>query len=363
MKTLYRHRIGMLLLVAALVPIAGCGSDKVSSTPIENCENGFLAPTAYPLEVPEVFPFYFEPPENPTTIEGVELGRRLFYDPILSGDRTQSCSSCHTQAAAFTDSGERTSEGIDGLRGDRNTPAIINVGWQLSLFWDGRAATPEEQARGPVSNPIEMHLDWDEAVQRLRDHADYPELFGAAFGTCEITETKTVQAIAQFERTLISANSKFDRFNRDEIALTPSEDRGFRLFFNERGDCFHCHGNSLHTDGRFHDIGLDLAPPDSGLSKFTGNPLDYGKFKTPTLRNIEFTAPYMHDGRFETLEEVVRHYDANVERSPNLDPLILARVDRDMRLTDQEIADVVAFLRTFSDSAFVTNPDFSDPFK
>jgi cytochrome c peroxidase len=231
------------------------------------------------------------------------------------------------------------------------------------MFWDGRAHGLEDQARGPVANPIEMDLPWDEAVARVRAHPQYPGMFERAFGDPEITEERIVQAIAQFERTLISANSKYDRHLREEVSLTEQEKRGERLFFTEQGDCFHCHGNILFTTTRFHDIGLDLVPADSGLVKVTGIPEDYGKFKTPSLRNVEYTAPYMHDGRFQTLREVIDHYDVHVQDSPNLDPLILARKQRSPLLDEQDKADLEAFLKTLSDPDYLSNPAHQDPFE
>ncbi len=337
---------------------AGCGSD--SSTVPDSPPD----PTPYELQIPVGFPRLQIPEDNPTTVEGVALGRRLFYDPILSRDETISCSSCHQQDFAFSDGGAAVSTGIDGQVGTRNAPALVNIAWLPTAFWDGRAASLEDQAREPVHNPIEMDLSWEEAVTRLEDHDEYPALFRAAFGPGPITEDNVVKAIAQFERTLISGNSKYDRVERGEESYTESERRGKEtLFLTERGDCFHCHGNVLFTTSLFHDIGLDLQPVDGGRGGVTGVSIDDGKFKTPTLRNIEFTGPYMHDGRYKTLEEAVRHYEEDIQRSPNLDPLMLTRLERpdSMVLTDQDVADIVAFLKTLSDPSFLTNPEFSDP--
>jgi cytochrome c peroxidase len=303
------------------------------------------------------FPAQQIPPDNPTTRQGVELGRRLFHDPILSGDDTQSCASCHSQAFSFTDNGRRFSQGIDGIEGTRNAPALINVGWIRSFFWDGRAASLEDQALQPVPNPIEMHEEWPDVVTDLEGDPTYPDLFAAAFGDPAITRERVVKAIAQFERTFVSNDSKYDRFLRGEVELTPQEDRGFRIFFTERGDCFHCHGNILLTDNVFHNTGLDSEfTADPGLFAVTHQPSDLGLFKTPTLRNVEYTAPYMHDGRFNTLEEVVQHYNRGTVYSPTVDPLM--RPSTGLGLSDDEVADLVAFLSTFSDPAYLTNPDY-----
>jgi cytochrome c peroxidase len=312
-------------------------------------------PTAYTLEKPEGFPDINIPLDNPMTVEGIELGRKLFYDPILSADNTLSCAGCHAQNTAFSDSSQ-FSIGVDDIAGTRNSPTIINPVWGTSFFWDGRAETLEEQALEPVPNPIEMHLKWSEAVVKLGNHASYPSLFAKAFGTDKITKELTAKAIAQFERTLISANSKYDT-----RVFTDSEQRGFELYFSEKADCFHCHGTVLLTDNLFHNNGLDETFSDLGLGKRTQNPSDYGKFKTPTLRNIEFSAPYMHDGRFKTLEEVVDFYSDGLKYSESIDPLMKNVFREGVRLSDSEKVDLIAFLKTFSDTEFLTNPKFAKP--
>jgi cytochrome c peroxidase len=313
-----------LALTLGLCALAGCSGKDVTA-PGSGSE--FEPPDTLQVEIPPGLPHFRNPDDNPLTVQGVHLGRLLFFDPILSGDSTEACGTCHSPSFAFTDHGKQFSEGIrPGTVGTRNAPPIFNLAWLRGFFWDGRAPSLEAQALQPVPNPNEMDLDWNTAVARLQRHPEYPALFGAAFGTSEITRDRVVQAIAQFERTIISADSKYDRWNRHEVELTPSERRGFELFFTERGDCFHCHGGPLLTDGLFHDNGLDAVPPDSGRGAITGLATDYGKFKTPSLRNIEYTAPYMHDGRFQTLTEV-------------------------------------AFLKTLSDPTYLSNPDYSNPYK
>ncbi len=346
----------------ALLAVSGCGDDQPTdpgdaSAPIDT----FPPRDTITIEIDGLPPMAI-PSNNPITVQGVRLGRRLFYDPILSGDSTLSCGGCHAPRFAFSDSSNRFSEGIAGLLAERNTPPIINAGWSAQLFWDGRALSLEDQAREPVADPIEMNLPWNEAISRLRTHRDYPALFGQAYGTTEITETKVVRAIAQFERTLISLDSKYDRFLRDEEPFTDSERQGLALFFSEKGGCFHCHGvNDLLTDDLFHDIALDSMPPDAGRSAVTSLESDRGKFKTPTLRNIELTRPYMHDGRFDSLEEVLDHYRSGGFPSPNADALF--PVGRGFDLTDQETADLIAFLKTLTDLGFVQNPDYGPPVK
>lgn len=318
-------------------------------------------PTPYELAIPQQFPPMDIPADNPLTVKGVDLGKMLFYDPILSGDGTQSCASCHAQGFGFTDKNLKFSVGIDGIAGNRNSMPLINVGWATSLFWDGRAGTLEAQAFGPVVNPIEMHNTWSRAVSSLQAHPDYPKRFEAAFGTDQVDSTLVVKAIAQFERTLISANSRYDKRLRGEQNLTVAQRRGEEIFFSERGDCFHCHGNVLFTDNLFHNNGLDSVFTDLGLGAITGNPNDYGKFKTPTLRNLLFTAPYMHDGRFQTLEEVIEFYTTGLKFSPTIDPL-MTKVNGRADLTEQDKSDLIEFLKAITDSSFVSNPEFASPF-
>jgi len=296
------------------------------------------------------------------TEEGVLLGKMLFHDPVLSADNTQSCASCHDQAFSFTDNGRRFSEGIDGVEGTRNAMAIINAGWMDTFFWDGRDGSLEEQAFEPVPNPIEMHQSWPDAVDKLKIHPDYPDLFFDAFGTREIDSSYVAKAIAQFERTLISSDTKWDRYLRGEYELSQAETKGFEIFFTEQGDCFHCHSTILYTDNLFHNNGLDAAFTDKGLFDVTGNENDIGKFKTPTLRNVEFTAPYMHDGRFETLEEVIDFYSEGLQFSPTIDPLMKNVNQGGIQLSDDEKQSLIAFIKTLTDTTFINNPEYSNPF-
>lgn len=318
-----------------------------------------IATPQYPAGVGG-FPPLQIPTDNPTTKQGIELGRRLFYDPILSADSTQACASCHRLGQAFSEP-QRFSIGIDGIEGTRNAPQLTNAAWLTTAFWDGRVGSLEEQALQPVENPIEMHETWGNVVSKLQARLEYPDLFGHAFGTDQISRDLVVKAIAQFERTFVSGNSKYDRFLRGELQLSAEEERGFTLFFNEKGDCFHCHGSLLGTDHSFRNVGLDSVFTDMGRGDRTGNPNDMGKFKVPTLRNVELTAPYTHDGRFQTLEEVVNHYNSGGQASATVDALI--RVGVGLGLTQQDMDDIVAFLKTFTDPDFVNNPDLSNPFE
>ncbi|HPH81329.1 MAG TPA: cytochrome c peroxidase [Flavobacteriales bacterium] len=320
--------------------------------------------TPYTLETPPGFPAMAIPADNPITVEGVALGRKLFYEKLLSGNNTQSCATCHNQALSFTDNGTRFSTGITGAVGTRNAQPLINLGYNLHYFWDGRAGTLEDQALGPVKNPIEMHLAWTEAAARLNANTSYKAEFKKAFNVDVIDSTHVVKALAQFMRTMISYNSKLDRRLRNEANLSSSELNGYVIYNTEKGDCFHCHSidaGRLLTDNQFHNNGLDSIFTDLGRGAITGNPNDNGKFLTPTLRNIALTAPYMHDGRFQTLEQVIDHYNTGGKASSTVDPL-MKHVGTGLNLTSQEKADLLAFLRSMTDSTFINDTRFKSPF-
>ncbi|MBK9176090.1 MAG: cytochrome-c peroxidase [Flavobacteriales bacterium] len=300
--------------------------------------------------------------ENPLTVEGVALGRRLFYEKALSDNYTMSCGSCHAQAHAFSDP-RRFSIGTDGSVGRRQAMAVVNLAFDHFLFWDGRAHGLEDQAARPVVDQAEMRNTWPAVVARLRGMQEYPPLFQMAFGSDAIDSARVVQAIAQFERTMLSFDSRWDRFHYggDASALNEQEQRGMDLFFRG-GHCVDCHKAPLFADHALRNNGLDLQGDDAGYGALTGIPADHAKFKVPTLRNIEVTAPYMHDGRFNTLEEVVDFYAENVHvESALLDNHMLPWVTGEVDLDAQERADLVAFLKALTDSGFLANPAFSDP--
>jgi len=333
--------------------------------------------TPYIIEYPERISKYLPPlpipADNPMTVEGVELGRKLFYEEKLSANNTQSCASCHDLSIAFSDTGA-VSFGIDGLPGTKNAMPLFNLGWMERLFWDGRSMGLEAQAFAPVVDPVEMHNTWPNAVAALQDDPEYPALFEKAFGSSQIDSVMVVKAIAQFERTILTANSPMDKYMNANNAIGSSgwsfEDEqaaylGFTLFISEdKGDCFHCHGDSfnpLWTDNDFHNNGLDSDVAGKGLGAVTGNPLDDGKFKTPTLRNLVWTAPYMHDGRFQTLDEVIDHYSEGLQHSSTIDPLMKEVDNGGVQLTTEEKGYLKMFLISLSDSSFVTDGRFTDP--
>lgn len=331
-------------------------------------------PTPYTLNYPSHFPTMVIPADNPMTVEGVYLGRKLFYEKRLSLDNTISCASCHAPTKGFSDD-RPLSIGVNGALGRRHSMALINLGWQQFFFWDGRAKTLEEQILQPVPDPVEMHLQWKDAQKRLENDLEYKRLFLKAFGTQIIDSTHVSKAIAQFLRTMISANSKYDVMYKyaNNMQLSASEYQlyqtvsveewaGYDLFQSLNGaDCFHCHNGALMQVHRFSNNGLDATFTDRGRGEVTGNPSDNGTFKIPTLRNIEYTAPYMHDGRFSTLDEVINHYSHHIQISPTIDPMIEFAFQGGVQLNANEKSLLKAFLLTMTDHSFFTNPEFSDP--
>lgn len=319
-------------------------------------------PQPYTLTIPKGFPPMPIPTSNPLTVEGISLGRKLFYDPILSGDNTQSCGSCHRQAYAFVDSSLRYSIGIDKLPGNRNAMPLFNLGWiPNGLFWDGGATDMESQVIGPITNPVEMHEELSNAISELRAHPVYPGLFKAAFGSDSITTVMMMKAIAQFERTMVSGNSKYDQWKNGNYTMSASEERGMQVYSDpNKGDCIHCHVlGSLFTDFEFRNDGLDSVYQDPGRERITRNPDDHGKFRTPSLRNIALTAPYMHDGRFATLQQVIEHYNNGIIKNNYTDPSLIHLQPN--RLNQQEKEDLELFLRLLTDEDFTKNPAFSKP--
>ena len=324
-----------------------------------------IAPNAtpYALTISRFFPRPALPLDNPLTEEGVALGRRLFLDPQLSVNNSQSCAACHQPATAFTDS-KAVSVGAEGQVGTRSAMPLFNLAWKSAFFWDGRAPTLREQVLMPIQNPIEMHETLTNVVAKLKfatrnsqSATDYPRLFAAAFGTTEITADRIARVLEQFLLTQVSHDSKFDRVLAGEAKLTPEEQRGFELFHTEydprRGqfgaDCFHCHGGPLFQSQAFANNGLDAEFADAGRAKVTGKAGDNGKFAVPSLRNLALTAPYMHDGRFKTLEEVVEHYTSGVKRSATLDPNLAKHPAGGVPLSTADKQALVAFLKTLSE--------------
>jgi len=317
------------------------------------------APPADPPAIPHVdgFPPVRHPQDNPYSQEKALLGKHLFYDKSLSIDNSVSCGSCHQQEFAFSDAGNATSKGFHGLTGTRNAPGLTNVTYNTSFFWDGGVPTLEQQAIAPIINPIEMNMNSDTLVARLKMIPKYQELFTKAWGTSEITFDRVTKSIACFERTLLSGNSAYDRYKRgDTSAISTQAKFGSILFFSEKADCFHCHGGFNFTDNAFHNTGLDSIAVDKGLYLVSAYDPDKGKFRTPSLRNIALTAPYMHDGRFMTLEEALGHYNSGGRGAPFKDALV-----RPLNLSKEEVDAIIAFLKSLTDDEFVNNTEFKEP--
>lgn len=322
------------------------------------------------FDLPSSVPVMDIPPDNPTTVAGIALGRMLFYDPVLSVDSSQACADCHFQDLAFTDALGK-SKGALGVEGSRSAMSLANVGlYYDGLFWDGRAKSLEEQSLHPITDPEELAGDWSEILPRFRENKAYLQKFEAAFGLKEavvIQPRHVAMALAQFERSLLSFDSKFDRVQRGEAEFTLSELRGWSIFFDANPDlsmaeCNHCHIDPLFSNLKFENNGLQQLDknghyPDNGREGISGRSGDRGKFRVPTLRNIALTAPYMHNGSLATLEEVLEHYDSGghygLTVSPNVRPLSLTAEDK---------ADLLAFLNTLTDSTFINNEAFSNPF-
>jgi len=349
--------LGSIALFALFILLmnSGCGSEDgaaVSAIPARvQCEP--LSTTPYTFDLPAHFPPFVTPVDNQTTEQGVALGRRLYYDKMLSTGgpfEGKACASCHFQSSSFT----------------INSPgrAVLphtNLNWASYFLWDGKLYSDLE---GVMDFEI---VDFFQAnIALFKADTTYQKMSCEAFGTSDISEKEMAQALAQWMRTLVSSKSKYDRYLAGEEVLSELESMGEIIFNTNIGDCFKCHSMPLTTDLAFHNNGLESNPSGVDLGRFnvTGEPADKGRFKTPTLRNIALTAPYMHDGRFQTLEEVVEHYNSTVRWSVTLDP-VMQTTDKKYGLGLSQINKdaLVAFLKTFTDTGFITSPEFSDPFQ
>ncbi|MBO9699137.1 MAG: c-type cytochrome [Sporocytophaga sp.] len=323
-----------------IVSISGCKKEGKKENSIE---------PAYELIIPEGFPQPEIPTDNQLTRERIALGKMLFFDPILSADSSISCGSCHNPAIAFSDMSS-LSMGVDGQMGTRNTMPLMNLAWFNSFMWDGGIPSLELQVLAPVTNHLEMNLPLEEAISRLKKHPVYPSLFKKAYDR-DPDDFSLFRAIAAYERTLISGNSKYDQyFYQKKEIFSESEINGMNLFFSDRLHCASCHSGINFTNGSFQNTGLYVVYPDQGRYLITGDESDKGKFKVPTLRNVELTAPYMHDGSIATLEEVLEHYLRGGKFNTNKSPHVHYHEES---LNDQEKKDVINFLKTLTDTSFV----------
>ncbi|HOW32108.1 MAG TPA: cytochrome c peroxidase, partial [Bacteroidales bacterium] len=366
----------LMLFALIIVLVSGCNPDETVPEP-----------TPYSLPIPKYFPTKLNiPSDNPLTVEGIELGRYLFYDGRLSGrthpDSLMSCGTCHLQSRSFECgidhpkyTGGKT-YGIKGFQTPHYMLPLINLVWNESGYmWNGAVSNTsndknkrniEDFVRMGVEAQHEMAGDTTTTKILIQSIPGYPELFEKAFGSKTVTFKNISRAIAQFVRTLVSSDSKFDRYMRGEEQLTTGELNGYVLFMTEEGgDCFHCHGgegNPLFTTNLFYNNGKDTVFGDPfDRYSITGDDQDRGAYKATTLRNVEFTGPYMHDGRFKTLEEVIDFYSESVLWSPYIHPLMHHVNDGGVQLTPQEKRDIIAFIRTLRDDVFLTNPAFSKP--
>lgn len=336
----------LIALTAALTTVWWSCSDHPGSA-------SDISLSDYP--VPEGLPPISTPRDNPITREKIALGRLLFYDERLSRNGDLSCASCHRQSHAFADT-LAVSRGSNSESGLRNAPAIVNIVHSSAWFWDGRARSIEEQIHGALTSPIEMASDTALVAQLLARDERYRQMFQQVFGTVPTTRD-AIRALATFCRVLISGNSRYDRYRRgDSNALTDAEKRGMELFFSHRTNCSGCHSGPNFTDNDYHSIGIHTHYYDRGRYYVTGNEGDIGKFKTPTLRNVALTAPYMNDGTMATLDDVLEHYNTGGKPFINKDPRI-----RPLGLDRLELGDLRAFLQALTDSAFITNPAFAQP--
>lgn len=332
---------GVLLLIASLAP-----SCKKSNTQ----EIKFVAPASFPAPV-------YNTAANPVTASGFALGRKLFYDTRLSRDGTVSCGSCHQQFASFVHAGHIVSHGIDNRLGHRNTPPLVNLAWSYDFFWDGGVHDLDLVPPNPIKNPVEMDEQVANVLDKLRSDSKYPGMFRAAFGTDEITTTRFLQALSQFMYMLVSSNSRYDKYVRGETSLTTDEQEGLTLF---RRQCATCHATDLFTDRRFHNNGIQASITDSGRYKVTLDPQDIGLFKTPTLRNIEKTAPYMHTGGLRSLEAVLDYYGSGVNQTATLDTVLLRNGAPGITLTADDKVKIIAFLKTLTDEDFLRDSRFAE---
>ena len=357
------------ILVMCVSIILSCGEDPIVDPPEEEI---LQDTTLYNLEY-GALPSPDLPSDNVLTEQGVKLGRMLFYEKMLSRDESQNCASCHRQVDGFSDT-MRFSLGVEMLPGKRQAMSVFNMAWNNNeFFWDGRAHLLRDQAILPIQDELEMDETLENVVAKLEASKMYRDQFTRVYGDDEITADKLALALEQFMLSIVSYDSKFDQWKAGNIELTESEERGRLIFETEYNpffpqfsgaDCAHCHGGANFENDQYMNNGLDDDADfdDIGRESVTNDPMDRARFKVPTLRNIELTAPYMHDGRFATLEEVVDHYNEGIHPSSTVDEAILATSDTGLLLTVQNKEDLINFLKTLTDQSLITDERYSDPF-
>lgn len=341
-------KLTILLATVAFVFLISCGKEMA-----EEIFAGFQKPANFPEPT-------YRFASNTITKEGFELGRKLFYDPILSVNNTISCGSCHIQTSAFTHHGHTVSHGIFDRMGTRNSPPIMNLAWGTSFMWDGGIFDLDLQAIAPITNHVEMGETMSNVLQKLTTSSQYPALFKKAFGNGEINSSNFLKALSQFMLMCVSSNSKYDSVMRNEgnVAFTAEEQTGYLLF---KQKCSGCHKEPLFTDNSFKNNGISISNVnDSGRYLITQNNADLYRFKVPTLRNLAYTAPYMHDGRFFSLDAVLDHYTNQVKNTPNLDELLQQNGMLGIAITADEREKIKAFFNTLNDHSFLVDKRFSE---
>lgn len=368
------------LVISVIVALTQCQPDKpVTCTDCNGEEPVLYEQTPYPFEIPVGFPQPFIPADNPMTVEGVALGRYLFYDKNLSRDRSLSCASCHFQGNMFGDP-DPVSTGIDGQQGRRQAMVLFNLAWQEKFFWDGRAGSLEEQVVMPVTDPIELDSDWETVISRVSTEPTYDSLFIKAFNQEEVTQELIAKAMAQFIRTMVSANSKYDRVIRlgqeswDAQPAAPDgrslQEIGYNMFLTEEGDCFHCHGEqetsfllggfapdlTFLNNGSVTDNSTDL-----GREEVTNATSDFGKFKVPSLRNVSISAPYFHNGSIPDLDSLLNFYSMGGHTNKNIDPNMRKQGVTFPRFNELQKDALEQFIFALSDFDFLQDTAYSNP--
>ncbi|MFY7741117.1 MAG: cytochrome-c peroxidase [Flavobacterium sp.] len=349
---LFFRQFSHLVISFFLVVFVSCSEEDEYKSIDQDSPYDFVIPSNFPEMAQDISLNY--PTKN-----GVALGRKLFYEPKLSRDNTISCAFCHEQSSAFTHHGHDFSHGINNLIGNRNAPSVQNMAFQSEFFYDGASNSIQMLSIVPIHNPVEMDESLPGIVEKLKQDPQYVRMFEAAFENGQVSSSNILNALAQFMTVMISADSKYDKYVRNEQGgnLTTQELQGLSLF---QTNCASCHATDVFTDSSFRNNGLPINPSlnDLGRETVTGFDYDRYKFKVPSLRNIELTAPYMHDGRFGSLQSVLNFYSTGVQNTQNLDPLLQQHGTLGIPLTQEQKEAIIAFLKTLTDEKFITNPEF-----
>ncbi|WP_225871017.1 cytochrome-c peroxidase [Pedobacter frigiditerrae] len=343
-----RHLKIYLILIASMGMLYACSKTEIVKPQTE--EIRFVVPSNFPDAV-----YKFD--GNILTNNGFALGKKLFYDARLSADKSISCGSCHQQFAGFANLDHKVSHGVNNCLGKRNAPVLFNLAWQREFFWDGGAKNLEIVPINAITDICEMGSDLNTIVTFLNNTAPYPSLFKDAFGSATINSQNLLKALTQFTAAMVSANSKYDKVMRKETVFNPEEQQGYQLF---KDKCANCHTEPLFTNLNYINNGLDLNSVDEGRKTITGLVSDKAKFRVPTLRNIELSSPYMHDGRFNTLEKVLEHYNVGVQANENLDVSLSKDSQLGIPLSNIQKQQIISFLKTLTDDEFIKNKIFSE---